>query len=156
VDANNFNGSLPHSFGNLNDMQRISISNNCFSGTLPSFLQNYHALQVLDVGNNMFSGTVPTFLSGVSSNPQNPHTNMNSLREIYLNNNNFQGFIPSTMCTLDRLQVLVFNDNPNVSCYDTCLNKYRSGLTMKINVGSAVPCDSCELFMCGWLVSLAD
>lgn len=147
---NELEGALPYTFSNMNNLIQISLSNNLLNGTLPEFFQTFHELEVLDLGNNLFSGTVPRFLSGVSANPQNANINMDHLRAIYINNNRFSGFIPSDICTLDRLEVLVFNDNPNITCYDTCLNKYMSRfeMKMKINVGTAVPCDSCKLNDC--------
>lgn len=146
LDVNEFSGVIPYTFSNLNRLEQITLSDNLLTGSLPSFIQFYHDLRLLDVGNNLLTGTVPLYLSGVSTNPLNPNLNMNNLHEIYINNNQLNGFIPSTICTLDRLEVLVFNDNPNITCYDTCLAKYRSRMEMKINVGDAVQCGSCKFY----------
>ncbi|KAJ3115591.1 hypothetical protein HDU96_000348 [Phlyctochytrium bullatum] len=76
-------GVLPRSFGNLVNLEKLSISDNILTGELPASLGNLTKLALLDLRNNGFSGPIPVGLTKISS-----------LNFLLLSNNGFVGSIP--------------------------------------------------------------
>ena len=53
------NGSLPTSFGNLNELTYLDLSNSVIHGTIPSTFVGLASLETLNLQNNDLTGTLP-------------------------------------------------------------------------------------------------
>ncbi|KAJ1393234.1 Leucine-rich repeat [Sesbania bispinosa] len=97
---NNLSGRIPESLGTLENIQSLSLNNNNFSGEVPS-LALCSSLTFIDFGNNNLQGTLPTWIGH----------HLHQLIVLRLQENNFQGKIPVSLCNLLCLQVLDLSQN---------------------------------------------
>ncbi|KAM5556685.1 hypothetical protein ABKV19_024192 [Rosa sericea] len=131
VGDNNFVGQVPKCFGDLPDLQWLSVSDNylgSFSANDLDFitsLVNCSKLDTLDMGSNNFGGVLPNSVANLStqltaiffeSNQISgviPETleNLNSLIALGLEYNLFRGAIPTSIAKLQKLQALALQGN---------------------------------------------
>jgi Leucine-rich repeat (LRR) protein len=125
LDANNMEGTIPASIGNLTAMEEIDLSYNKLSGIIPISIGNFKAatsinfsenkltgtipvqisnlksLQVCNLGGNLLTGTIPSQLAEIS----------NSLSFLYLFHNHLTGTIPSSFDKLTNLYAIDLSGN---------------------------------------------
>ncbi|XP_050284091.1 receptor like protein 21-like isoform X7 [Quercus robur] len=139
MSRNEFEGSIPSSFGNMAFLEILDLSENHFSGTIPmhfimgcynlEFLvlsnnnfsnfsgqifptnSNWTSLTNLHLDNNHFSGTLPTWIGNVTS-----------LEDIVMAKNHFEGPIPIELCKLVSLTFLDLSDNNLFGSVPSCFN----------------------------------
>ncbi|MBA0650761.1 hypothetical protein Goklo_018143 [Gossypium klotzschianum] len=74
LSFNNFDGPIPKTLSELNDLEVLDLSNNSFSGEVPEFLGTLSSLSQLVLSNNQLYGVLPQFKRNVSvyidGNPQ--------------------------------------------------------------------------------------
>ncbi|TYI65095.1 hypothetical protein E1A91_D09G133600v1 [Gossypium mustelinum] len=74
LSFNNFDGPIPKTLSELNDLEVLDLSNNSFSGEVPDFLGTLSSLSQLVLSNNQLYGVLPQFKRNVSvyidGNPQ--------------------------------------------------------------------------------------
>ncbi|KAI7999386.1 putative inactive leucine-rich repeat receptor kinase XIAO [Camellia lanceoleosa] len=106
---NSYNSSIPHWMFNLTRLRTLDLSMNSFQGTIPSEVVNLISLKYLDIyssgdiegQSNLFSGSIPSNIDEL----------MPQLRGLYLSDNHLNGTIPSSICTMNSLQVLSLRTN---------------------------------------------
>ncbi|TKW25150.1 hypothetical protein SEVIR_3G097100v4 [Setaria viridis] len=129
-----FSGEIPKELGQLSKLIFLSLNSNKFSGSIPASLGNLSKLYWFDLADNKLTGTLPIF-DGTNpgldnlTNTKHFHFGINQLsgtipREIFsskmklihllLDNNNFSGSIPPTLGLLNPLEVLRFDNNPQL------------------------------------------
>ena len=96
----NLHGTIPESFGKLTTMETFSVYNNELSGELPAqFFRSGFNLEIIDFGRNRFEGTIPEFVT------------QSGLVRIYLEDNMFNGTIPSSTFAQLDLELLSISNN---------------------------------------------
>ncbi|KAM5573899.1 receptor-like protein EIX2 [Rosa sericea] len=100
LGKNKFSGKLPSSLGNLQILLILHLHGNNFSGELPS-LENCTILQVVDLGANKLSGKIPPWIG----------QSLTRLLVLRLWSNEFNGVIPSSLCSLSSIHVLDLSQN---------------------------------------------
>jgi len=108
ANYNYFTGAIPNTIGNLVNLQELYLFENDLSGSFPNDISAFTQLQVLVLSNNDLSGPLPTAelnnLSQLSilalannslTGPLPSLSNMNNLRQVFLQNNYISGSIPS-------------------------------------------------------------
>ncbi|MDR1274687.1 MAG: leucine-rich repeat domain-containing protein [Odoribacteraceae bacterium] len=97
---------LPESIGEMVNLVTISLENNNFQEGIPESIGNLKKVEYLYIFNNTkipykgLTGTIPASIGG-----------MESLKRIYLQNNQLSGDIPTTLSSLTNLLQLYLNDN---------------------------------------------
>ncbi|KAK9672288.1 hypothetical protein RND81_12G089600 [Saponaria officinalis] len=127
LGANNFVGIVPHDFGRLQNLTWLILESNHFEGdiNLIGNLVNCTKLGVLELSENNFTGILPESMSNLSTsiwtielnhcgfrgNIPKHISNLVSLRELSLSNNELIGFIPPDLGKLQYLQHIDFGSN---------------------------------------------
>ncbi|KAG6388711.1 hypothetical protein SASPL_150143 [Salvia splendens] len=78
---------IPEEIGNLSQLETLSIPASSLTGNIPSSVLNISSLKFIDLSNNTLSGNIPTF------------HHLPKLEELYLFHNNFEGWLPSDVCS---------------------------------------------------------
>ncbi|KAJ1429743.1 Leucine-rich repeat [Sesbania bispinosa] len=104
ISSNKFTGALPvEVFTEMSSLRDLAVSFNEFVGPLPvSLVSKLLSLESLDLSSNNLSGPIP---SGLCEDPRN------NLKELYLQNNRFTGFIPPTLSNCSHLVALDLSFN---------------------------------------------
>ncbi|CAN1184518.1 Receptor like protein 27 [Linum perenne] len=97
LSETSFNGVLPPSIGNLENLSWIDISKSNFIGTIPKTLGSLTQLEHLDFSFNNFTGPIPRFIF-----------ELETLEALYLSTNRFSGNIQ--LSWTQKLQNLKFLD----------------------------------------------
>ncbi|XP_061351751.1 probable LRR receptor-like serine/threonine-protein kinase At3g47570, partial [Gastrolobium bilobum] len=101
VSDNNLSGDIPNqTFGHLDGLINLDLSNNSFTGSIPSEFGNFKHLSILYLSANKLSGEIPIEL-GVCL----------ALAELVLGRNFFSGSIPSFLGSLISLEILDLSHN---------------------------------------------
>ncbi|KAL9316260.1 hypothetical protein ACSQ67_017261 [Phaseolus vulgaris] len=101
ASTNNLSGNIPtQTFGNLEDLINLDLSNNSFTGSIPLEFGNLKHLSVLHLYENKLSGEIPQELGACSA-----------LTELVLMSNFFRGTIPSFLGSLGSLEMLDLSNN---------------------------------------------
>ncbi|KDO52192.1 hypothetical protein CISIN_1g035831mg, partial [Citrus sinensis] len=97
---NNFNGCIPRSIGNMQNLNEIILSDNKLSGCFPSEIGSLKNLRVFDVSSNLFHGNVPQSFSSLES-----------IQTLILSHNQLTGFVSEQICKLPSLSNFTFSYN---------------------------------------------
>ncbi|CAJ2629898.1 unnamed protein product [Trifolium pratense] len=117
LSNNKFSGNIPFSMGALVNMEALILRNNNLSGQLTSSLKNCSdKLAMVDLGGNNFDGPIPSWIG--DGLPQ--------LLILSLRFNNFSGSLPSTLCYLEKLQVLDLSLNIISGGIPSCIKNFTS------------------------------
>lgn len=122
---NNLNGVLPEEIGNLNEIEKLVISNNpSLYGILPNTIGQLLNLLGIGIGNCALTGTIPNTIGNCAlleflNLPQNNLTgpippeigNLDNLLFLDLHDNQLSGTIPPELGNLDNLLELHLNKN---------------------------------------------
>jgi Leucine-rich repeat (LRR) protein len=107
--ANNLEGSLPPSIGNLSstNLQHLLLGRNRLSGQVPESIGKLSTLIRLALNDNLISGTIDGWLE-----------NLKGLQGLMRNSNNFSGPIPFSIDKLIQLTMLDLSKNEFGVPYD--------------------------------------
>ncbi|XP_027941326.1 probable LRR receptor-like serine/threonine-protein kinase At3g47570 [Vigna unguiculata] len=125
VSENNLSGDIPsQTFGNLEGLINLDLSNNSFTGSIPLEFGNLKHLSVLYLYENKLSGEIPIELGACSA-----------LTELVLQSNFFRGSIPSFLGSLGSLEFLDLSNNNFSSTIPVELQKlsYLNALNLSFN-----------------------
>ncbi|KAG4978363.1 hypothetical protein AAZX31_13G276800 [Glycine max] len=101
LSCNNFSGDIPASFGQLRQLQSLSLVSNLLAGTLPSSLGNISTLKILRLAYNTFdAGPIPKEFG-----------NLKNLEELWLAGCSLVGPIPPSLGRLSNLLNLDLSQN---------------------------------------------
>jgi Leucine rich repeat len=100
LSANNLNGTIPDSLGNLKSLFYLLLGSNQLSGKIPDSFGNFSSLSWLDLSNNQLFGSIPPQLSG-----------MVNLTSFLLYNNQLTSSIPASFGALKKVDILNFSNN---------------------------------------------
>lgn len=108
---NALQGNIPASIGALNELITVDLSSNALSGQLPNGLfENWSELQILDLGQNNLTGRIPlkntTGQTSESARQLQSSSFLESIRQLLLDNNEFDGPIPTELGSLVSLEHL--------------------------------------------------
>ncbi|MED6116174.1 hypothetical protein PIB30_097737 [Stylosanthes scabra] len=159
--------TIPDDFGSImHSLENIDLSNNNLEGPVPKSLGNICALQSFWAFNNHLTGDLSSFnpnssrctssllqdviLSGNKINGMSPDiSNISSLIDLYLSNNELHGKIPTSLGLLSELEHLFLDGNSLegviTESHFTNLSKLKSldlagsSLTIKISAGWVPP-----------------
>ncbi|KAI3880856.1 hypothetical protein MKW92_026815 [Papaver armeniacum] len=122
---NNLSGSIPASLTNLTSLNTLYLYDNQLSGIIPQDFGNLRSLVTLDMAVNKLTGSVPASLSNLSnlivisffqneltgSLPIEINNNLTQLKEFYLSENMFSGYLPQNICQSGMLENFVASYN---------------------------------------------
>uniref|UniRef100_A0A7N0VCB3 non-specific serine/threonine protein kinase n=1 Tax=Kalanchoe fedtschenkoi TaxID=63787 RepID=A0A7N0VCB3_KALFE len=126
LGANRLQGIIPPSLGNLTNLYNLDLEENGLEGSIPLNLQNCSSLQELYLDNNKLNGTVSNEL-------------VHSLKQLillYLSNNYFTGYFPTTVGELTNLNVLDVSHNKFSGEIPSELGKCSSLELLQVQVNS--------------------
>ncbi|KAM0836967.1 hypothetical protein ACQ4PT_061978 [Festuca glaucescens] len=99
LTANKITGTIPHEIGNLTNLTLLYMEHNLLTGTLPDSLGNLSKLFVLSLSQNKLSRQIPPSIG-----------HLGQLSELYLQQNYLSGPIPVDLAQCTKLHTL------NLSC----------------------------------------
>ncbi len=102
LNSNNLVGTIPSLIGDLTYLRALFLPDNGISNPLPPEIQNLHLLYNLALEGNNLSGAIPSWING---------SNFPNLIYIYLGMNGFSGTIPSTLGSIQSLNILNLQEN---------------------------------------------
>ena len=101
LSDNLISGTIPSEFYKLSELDTFAMSFNLLSGTIPDIMWKFESMVYLDLAFNFFKGSIPDTV------PQTePH-----LRDLFLENNDITGSIPSTFGELDWQRLNLANNH---------------------------------------------
>ncbi|WP_299678832.1 leucine-rich repeat domain-containing protein [uncultured Tenacibaculum sp.] len=104
LSSNNLTGTLPESLGSLSELKYLDLNTNNLENNLPSSLNQLTKLETLLVSSNNLKGTIPDL------------TNITSLNNFYIDNNNFQfGDFENEFSTYSTFVQFLYQTQANVS-----------------------------------------
>lgn len=115
-------GEIPVEIGNLVNLNRIALENNCFTGKIPWTLFNISGIRGISLLDNHFSGSLP----------ENIGIGVPNLEELYLGINNFSGVIPDSISNASKLFKLGLGYNEFSGPFPHSFGKLR--LLQSLNV----------------------
>ncbi|CAJ2653363.1 unnamed protein product [Trifolium pratense] len=132
LSNNSFTGPIPSEFGNLKHISQLYLSLNKLSGEIPNDLASCIDLTQLVLGGNFFHGTIPLFLG----------SSLRSLEILDLSNNNFSSIIPfelENLTFLNKLDLSFNNLYGEVPIGGVFSNVTRISLTGNKNLCGGIP-----------------
>ncbi|KAL8547931.1 hypothetical protein ACS0TY_007292 [Phlomoides rotata] len=101
ITGNSVSGGLSKGFGELVNLEQLTLSDNKFKGEIPNnIFQKMKKLKILDLNDNGFGGNVPESIGYASE-----------LLKIDLSHNEFSGKIPESFKYLKRIEFLDMSYN---------------------------------------------
>jgi len=88
MNNNNFTGPISADIGNLDFLTALRLQNNALTGEIPQTFENMFSLEVLNLSDNQLSGPFPDL------------SILPNLRELHIQDNNFTGQLPASICAL--------------------------------------------------------
>ncbi len=145
--ANNLQGNIPSSLGNLTHLQDLELQDNQLNGSIPPELGNLIQLRSLALFSNELSSSIPSSLSNLtnvtyfdlsnnklSGNIPSSFGNLTNLQSLSLSNNHLSGSIPSSLGNLPHLQDLeLINNHLSGGIPSSLGNTKLSGLYLNYN-----------------------
>ncbi|XP_022853865.1 LRR receptor-like serine/threonine-protein kinase GSO1 [Olea europaea var. sylvestris] len=105
VSDNKFNGHVPTNITSIfPNLVVLNISTNMFDGCVPCSFGDFKSIEYIDLSNNHLSGTISQELIFPES------INLQYLRYLYLDSNEFSGAIPKSLSTILLLLLDVSNN----------------------------------------------
>ncbi|PON54668.1 Mitogen-activated protein kinase kinase kinase [Parasponia andersonii] len=98
ISANNLSGPIPGYLGNITTLRLLAMESNLFSGTIPPEFGKLVDLKVFRISSNNFTGRMPDFGS------------WKQLEKLEIEASGFNGPIPSSLSTLNKLTELRISD----------------------------------------------
>ena len=112
IQYSQLSGSIPSTLGSLVNLTELSIVGNQLTGTIPSAIGNLVQINDLDLSSNQLSGIIPSTLESLTQ-----------LRFLGLaNNNQLEGTVPSSLCSVSSIIIRI--DCDNIAC--SCCTSYNS------------------------------
>ncbi|KAM4090661.1 hypothetical protein ACJW30_09G078700 [Castanea mollissima] len=109
LSGKQFSGTLPDSIGNLKRLFEIDLSRCNFNGSVPSTMANLTQLVYLDLSSNNFTGPIPSF--SMAKNLTMIISQLQSLVQLYLQDNSLEWSIPASLFSLPSLRKLNLGNN---------------------------------------------
>ncbi|KAM7481593.1 hypothetical protein LguiB_006176 [Lonicera macranthoides] len=103
LEANNFHGTIPIIFAQVNMVAHLNFNGNQLEGKLPRSLANCKQLEVLDIGNNHLNDTFPVWLGTLPE-----------LKVLIFKSNRFHGSIPNSAqikSPFSKLKIIDLSNN---------------------------------------------
>uniref|UniRef100_A0A2P2LN80 non-specific serine/threonine protein kinase n=1 Tax=Rhizophora mucronata TaxID=61149 RepID=A0A2P2LN80_RHIMU len=124
ISDNNFTGELPVStLLKMNNLTNLDLSYNGFVGGLSDSFSKLTSLETLDLSSNNLSGSIPADLC------KDP---ANNLKELYLQNNFFTGYIPASLDNCSQLTALHLSFNFLTGTIPSSLGSLRKLRDLKV------------------------
>ena len=101
LEGNQLSGNLPQCLTDLASVFEFNFRKNGFSGSPPSGFLSMPRLETLDLSSNQFTGGLDFLAASETGNSTGT-----SLRTLRLDNNGFNGELPSEIQSLEYLQEL--------------------------------------------------
>lgn len=123
IDSKLLMGTLPSEVGRLTHLKRLELGHNSFHGTIPETVYDCVKLQILHLNNNLLTGTISTQISKLNMLQRGERTQVLEflwyythilyflVSPVHLNDNAFQGKIPSDLGNLRSLKELWLGSN---------------------------------------------
>ncbi len=124
LGLNGLTGAIPHTLGNLTNLEDLDLSENGLSGAIPETLGNLRNLESLYLGNNELIDPIPEALGRLTNLERlslwgNELTgavpdflgNLTNLERLYLYDNDLTGPIPEALGRLTNLELLYLGGN---------------------------------------------
>ena len=151
--ANELSGEIPAElWGNLTNLQVLSLSINTLSGEIPAELGNLTNLQVLSLSANGLSGEIPEELGGLTNlqslylsenalSGEIPEElgNLANLEDLFLNRNELSGPLPLTLSALSQLLVLDIRETTLCAPVNTAFQAWLATIDFKGTVCAPPP-----------------
>ena len=142
LQVNSLTGPIPPALSTLVKLTKLLLSDNKLSGSIPGYINTLMPLHIIDISSNKLTGPVPSFFVPLATN----HTiNISPLSELYLDSNSLDSVIPSSLCQLSFLKMVMLSENSDILCYPDCLadlSGKRPGF--KMHMGSTIKCSKCK------------
>uniref|UniRef100_A0A7N0R8D8 non-specific serine/threonine protein kinase n=1 Tax=Kalanchoe fedtschenkoi TaxID=63787 RepID=A0A7N0R8D8_KALFE len=120
---------IPVEIGNLISLIGLAMEDNNLVGEIPSSIGNLVTLQALFLGGNRLQGTIPSSLGNLKNF-------LNQLILLYLQNNSFTGYFPTTVGELINLNVLDISHNKFSGQIPSELGKCSSLNSLQVQANS--------------------
>ncbi|CAL5322664.1 unnamed protein product [Camellia sinensis] len=146
IQNNSFGDEIPPEIGRLPRLQILQLSNNLIGGQIPINISRCANLISIDFSHNGLVGEVPAELGSLSKleiiiteannlrGSISPFANLSSLRDLYLDNNYFDGSIPGGFDRLKNLQTLALGINRLSGVIPASLFNHSSLTTFDVTV----------------------
>ncbi|XP_078153826.1 receptor kinase-like protein Xa21 [Carex rostrata] len=148
---NQLQGQIPQSISNCSSLIAVALDTNYFSGVIPSGFGALQNLQIILFSYNQLEANRPrdwSFLDGL--------TNCSLLQWLYLDNNQLQGVLPSSITNLSTsLLVLSISSNPISGSIPAELGKLNNLNLLDLSgmlLSGSIPLEIGNLFKLGILV----
>ena len=125
LSTNTLSGEIPAELGNLTNLQSLYLSENALSGEIPEELGNLANLKLLYLDSNELSGKIPAKLG-----------NLTNLEDLFLNRNELSGPLPLTLSALSQLLVLDIRETTLCAPVNTAFQAWLATINFKGTVCS--------------------
>jgi len=138
VSNNKLSGTIPDTFSNMYDLEKLSLSSNKFTGSIPASVGATRVLHSLYLDHNYIMGTVPPSIARFSS----------AIGQLWLQNNLLSGTIPAEVADMPQLYEFFVDGNkitgtvPKALCRKNLNKGFFEGVEdhVKRNYCDAVGC----------------
>ncbi|KAH9666235.1 protein kinase domain-containing protein [Citrus sinensis] len=102
---------IPREFGNLADLEWMSLWENNLRGAIPRELGNLTGLEILDMSENFLTGEIPLEIG-----------NLRNLKDLILSENKLVGIVPFAIFNVSTLKLLQLQNNSLLGCLSSIAN----------------------------------